>query len=44
MLRPVLFNCVKAGLPPVLKSLGVQCHLCAADTQFTVTLERGDEM
>ena len=42
-LGPLLFNCVMAGLPPILKSSDVQCHLYADDTQFLVTFEKEDE-
>ena len=40
----VLFNCVMAGLPRILESMGVKCHLYADDTQFFVTFEKGYDM
>ena len=43
VLGPLLFNCVMAGLPPILESFDVQCHLYADDTQFLVTFDNEDE-
>ena len=44
VLGPMLFNCVMAGLPRILESLGAKCHLHADNTQFVVTFDMGDEM
>ena len=43
VLGPLLFKCVMAGLPPILESFDVQCHLYADDTQFLVTFDKEDE-
>ena len=44
VLGPVLFNCVVAGLPRILESMGVKCHIYANNTQFVVTFDKEDEM
>ena len=43
VLGPLLFNCVIAGLPPILESFDVQRHLNADDSQFLVTFDKGNE-
>jgi hypothetical protein len=34
VLRPVLFNCLMAGLSTVIESRGANCHIYADETQF----------
>ena len=43
VLGPLLFNCVMPRLPPILESMGVQCHLYAEYTHFLITFDRDEE-
>ena len=36
-LVPILFNCIMAPLPQILRSMGIGYHSYADDTQFRVT-------
>ena len=43
VLGPVLFNCLMSLLPPILKSIGIPCHLYADDTQFWVSFNDDED-
>ena len=36
VLTPILFNCMMARLPQILRSMGIGCHSYVDDTQFWV--------
>jgi hypothetical protein len=42
VLGPVLFNCLMAELPSIIKSMGVECHVYADDTQFWLSFDPRD--
>ena len=44
VLGPVLFNCIMAQLPSILKSIGIDSHIYADDTQFWVSFRPEDEL
>ena len=44
VLGPVLFNCIMAQLPSMLKSIGIDSHIYADDTQFWVSFRPEDEL
>ena len=43
VLGPVLFNCIMAQLPSLLKEIGIDSHIYADDTQFWISFRPEDE-
>ena len=43
VLGPILFNCIMAPLPQILRSMGIGCHSYADDTQFWVSFSEDND-